>query len=252
MAENGDIFFEYGNSGKPRGNAFAYWRLVSDVDGERFERIIVTHFVASPLFLGQRSVAATFPPQVVESYEQLIAIARRAEIDLILVDEVELPPEDFDFEVFFRKQLRHFNKVVASYLKRYSASLGSVCPEDVGDRPQDTEIEYIRDIKRLTHEARESFLVRQNSAQARKALLRIRKIANTLNSPTLKYDVEELLSLLNNPDNRVEELTHLYHKKFIAICTERYEDAARLKRAIRQLSLSISQDIPPRNSKPKP
>ena len=248
MAENEDICFDNGDPGRPRGNAFAYWRLVSDIDGERFERIIATNFVASPLFLGQQSLAATFPPQVVESYEQLLALAHRVGIDLILVDEVAIPPENFDFEAFFKRQLVRFNRIVAAYLRRYSASLGSVCPEETEGGTETSELENIRSIKRLTQEARQSFLVHQNNARARTALLRIRKIANTLNSPTRKYDVEDLLALLNNPDERVEELSLLYYRKFIAICTECYEDAEKLKRAIRRLSRSISLGIPSRSS----
>jgi hypothetical protein len=243
MAENETIDFEYGDPENPRGNAFAYWRLVSDVDGERFERIIAANFVASPLFLGRQSIAATFPPQIVESYELLLAIARKAGIDLILVEEVELPLENFDFEVFFREQLARFNRVVAAYLRQYSFSLRVECSVDSGAEPEFSEIRGIRDIKRLTHEARRFFLVHRNNTQARKALLRIRKIANTLNSPTRKYDVEDLLALLNNPDERVEELASLYHRKFVAICTERYEEAAKFKRAIRFLSRRISHGI---------
>jgi len=246
MPEDDALQFEYGDPKKPRGSAFAYWRL--DIESAKFERIIAANFVISPLFLGPHSVAATFPPQVMDTHEQLLAIARRAKIDLILVDEIRLLQGGLDFQDFFKKQLARFNQVVAAYLKYYIDSL-----QDAGGEgaPEGGEIESIRDIKRLSQEARKSFLVHQNSAQARQTLIRIRKIANTLNSPTRKYDVEDLLVLLSNPDERVEELTRLYHKKFIAICTEHYEDAEQLKRAISHLSRSISLEAPFHDSEPE-
>jgi hypothetical protein len=244
MKDNKDILFEYGDPDKPRGNALAYWRLLTDAENENFQRIIATNFVISPLFIGHQGIAATFPPQVIETYDRLLDIARKAEIDLIFVDELKIPLDDFDFDNFFKTQFARFNKIVAAYLKRYAIAFENM-PEYEPDTVEGSELENINDLDRLAREARESLLCRQNTAQAQNALLRIRKIANTLNSPSYKYDIEDLLRFLNCPDERVEELSRLYHRKFIAICTERYEDAEKLKRAIRHLAHSISLDSPP-------
>jgi len=243
MKDNKDILFEYGDPQKPRGNALAYWRLLADAENENFQRIIATNFVISPLFVGQQGIAATFPPQVIENYDKLLDIARKAEIDLIFVDELKIPLDEFDFDNFFKTQFARFNKIVATYLKRYAIAFESL-PEYREDKTENSELENINSIDRLTREARQSLLGHRNATQAQNTLLRIRKIANTLNSPIYKYDVEDLLGFLGCPDERVEELSLLYHRKFIAICTERYEDAEKLKRAIRHLARSISTELP--------
>ncbi|MDR2733681.1 MAG: hypothetical protein LBC99_03425 [Spirochaetota bacterium] len=243
MKDNKDILFEYGDPNKPRGNALAYWRLLTDAESESFQRIIATNFVISPLFIGHQGIAATFPPQVIETYDRLLDIARKAEIDLIFVDELKIPLDDFDFDNFFKTQFARFNKIVAAYLKRYAVAFENL-PEHEAVGTENSELENINNIDRLTQEARQSLLAHPGTAQAQNALLRIRKIAATLNSPSYKYDVEDLLEFLNCPDERVEELSRLYHRKFIAIYTERYEDAEKLKRAIRHLSRSISLELP--------
>jgi len=246
MDEPASLHFEYGDPQHPRGNALAYWRLTAHVGDESFEKLIVTNFVISPMYIGRQSVAATFPPQLVDSLDELISLAHRAEIDLILVREVDLPAEEFDFETFFRQQLSHFNRLVALYTEQYGQSLGTD-DQPQGPAVQKDEIESLRDISRLADEARRAFIIQHNAARARETLLKIRRIAHSLNSPTYKYDVEELLLLLSNPDNRIDELSSLYFRKFMAICTEQYEDAARLRQSIRLLARTITAgDLPGR------
>lgn len=250
MADTDDLRFEYGDPLHPRGNALAYWRLVTEIGEERITRLIVTNFVISPLFVDNQSIAATFPPQLLDSHDELLEIARRTNVDVLRVRDVSLPVEEFDFETFFKQQLSYFNQIVTSYTRLYTESLSGAAA-DMSGQPEASgavEIDSLQRISELADQARRAFLVQQNAARAREMLLKIRSIANTLNSPTYKYDIENLLMLLNNPDHRIERLSQLYFRKFIAICTEHYEDAARLKRSIRQLSRSITPgELPERN-----
>jgi hypothetical protein len=246
MDEPTSLNFEYGDPLRPRGNALAYWRLTTRLGDEDLEKLIVTNFVISPLTIGQQSVAATFPPQLVDSRDELLTLAQKADVDLILVGEVKLPAEDFDFESFFRQQLSYFVNLVALYTERYGVSLGTLDQSPVHSETKD-EVASLHDINRLADQAREAFIVQQNASRAREMLLKIRRIAHTLNSPIYKYDIEELLLLLSNPDKRIDTLSQLYFRKFLAICTEQYEDAAQLKQSIRSLSKNITaNDLPDR------
>lgn len=235
------LHFQYGDPRHPRGNALAYWQLTAHTGDDSFEKLIVTNFVVSPLYIGRQSVAATFPPQIIDSLDELMRLAQRAKVDLLFVRRVDLPAEEFDFESFFKQQLSYFNQLVASYTERYGLSLGT--PEQPTDSTaQKDEIESLRDANRLTDEARKAFTIQHNATLAREMLIKIRRIIHSLNSPTYKYDIEELLLLLSNPDSRIDQLSTLYFKKFMAICTEQYEDAAQLRQAIRVLSHIIDSE----------
>ncbi|HOG64271.1 MAG TPA: hypothetical protein PLD82_02400 [Spirochaetota bacterium] len=252
MDEQQDLNFEYGDPLHPKGNALAYWKLTAHFGDESFEKLIVTNFVISPMYIGKQSVAATFPPQLVDSLDDLVALAHRAEVDLIRVREVDLPAEEFDFESFFKQQLSHFNRLVAQYTEQYGQALGTEDQPEIDAEPHD-ELTSLQNIIRLAEQARQAFLIQHNAARARETLLKIRRMALALNSPTYKYDVEELLLLLNNPDSRIDDLSHLYFQKFMAICTEQYEEAARLKQSIRRLAKRITvSDLPGRESGPSP
>jgi len=240
MEESGFIL-EFGNIQHLTGNAFAYWLVVPPEESRAKglkEKYIVTNFIVSPLLFNNHTIAATFPPVVFDSREAIIELARKTDTDVIKIEETTIPEENFDFLNFFRKQLTSFNKVVTNYSILYT--------EHLTDKPvardvirEQNEIDNLHRIEKLAEEARSAYLSNRNKALVRDMMLRIRKIGNSLNTPNFKYDVENMIALLGNPDKRVEKLTELYFKKFMAIYLEQYEEAERLKREIRTLAGSL-------------
>lgn len=232
---------EFGDLQHLTGNAFAYWLVVPPKEGKAGglkEKYIVTNFIVSPLLFNNHTIAATFPPVVFDSREEIMELARKTGTDVIKIEETTIPDENFDFLNFFRKQLTSFNKVVTNYSVLYT--------EHLTDKPasgeiirEHNEIDNLHRIEKLADEARTAYLSNRNRAMARDMTLRIRKIGNALNTPNFKYDVENMIALLGNPDKRVEKLTELYFKKFMAIYLEQYEEAERLKKEIKNLAGSL-------------
>ena len=245
MEEPGFIL-EFGSIQHLTGNAFAYWLVAPPTEGKAKglkKKYIVTNFIVSPLLFNNHTIAATFPPVVFDTREEIIELARKTDTDVIKIEETTIPDENFDFLNFFRKQLTSFNKVVTNYSILYT--------EHLSDKPasgeiirEHNEIENLHQIEKLAEEARNAYLDNRNKAIARDMTLRIRKIGNALNTPNFKYDVENMIALLGNPDKKVEKLTELYFKKFMAIYLEQYEEAERLKKEIRNLAGTLTDQDP--------
>jgi len=235
--DNTKFNLEFGKFDDLTGNAFAYWEIEITSDEKPVKKIVVTNFIVSPLFFNKHTIAATFPPVIFETKEKMLEIARKANIDIIKIESVEIPENNFDFTRFFRKQLSSFNKIVTKYSLLYSDKLSGVKMERSPE--SQNEIENLQQINRLAEEAREAFVLKRNKVQARDMIIQMKKIGNTLNSPSFKYDIENLIILLKNPDSRVDKLSELYFKKFLAIYTEQYEEAAMLKEEIKKLSHTI-------------
>lgn len=253
-----ELSLERGDPGRPVGSCFAYWEAEAEVDGAAVRRVIAVHFVVSPLAWREHTVAATFPPVLLGDADEIRELAERAGADVIRVDEVTIPLEGFDFPGFFRRQLDVFNTLVTAYSLAYARGIGLPTPgaaatdegapdpgaPDAGAAapgPAPADERALRLLDGLAAEARAAYLASRDPAGARRTVLRMRRIANELNTGSYKYDVENLIARLSNPDRRVEELAGLFFRKFLAIREERYEDAEELKRRIDGLSAAIDR-----------
>lgn len=229
---------EYGDPAVPSGNVLAYWKLTAVNDGEQVIKYVVSNFIVSPIMFNRNTVAATFPPVVFEEKQAFQDLARRGGLDIILVDEIEIPEEAFDFTSFFKEQLTRFNELVTGYSKQYAEWLQH---KETPEISEVDEHDGLVKMNRLAEEVREAYLVKRNQELAKKTSLQIREIANKLNSPNYKYDIETLISILNIPDHTVDELSRLYFQKFFAIYLEQYEEAANLKQQIHDLLTRIKR-----------
>lgn len=241
MDEN-RLNLEYGNPDHLTGNAFTYWHIRAVSEDEVLDKFVVTNFMVSPLLFNRHTIAATFPPLIFDSKEEFFEIARHASIDIIKMEEVTIPREGFNFSRFFKKELSRFNKVVTHYSVLYTQLINEERDEDVEEEAAD-EISQLNRLSSLAQEAHEAFTIAHNKAQARDTVIKMRRIAHALNAPNFKYDIENLIALLSVSDERVEELSRLYYRKFLAISGEQYEDAEKLKRKIDQISENIEEEI---------
>ena len=236
-----DFILEYGNPERLTGNAFAYWQIKPAPEAAaRGLRFIVTNFIVSPLLFNNHTIAATFPPVVFDSREQILELAKKTNTDIILMEEIEIPDDNFDFVGFFKEQIVSFNRVVTSYSMRYTDGLARPVT-DPASLLENSEMVHLQEMIRMTEEARAAYLSVRSRTRARDMVLKIRKIGNTLNTPSFKYDVENMLALLGNPDERVEEITGLYFQKFMAIYMEKYELAEKLKKEINRISRNLGE-----------
>lgn len=223
---------EYGNTEVPTGNVLAYWKLTAVNPEEQVVKYVVSNFIVSPIMFNRNTVAATFPPVVYEDKKDFFEMARRGGLDVILVDEITIPEDSFDFTAFFKQQLIRFNEIVTAYSRSYAEWLKDKDEPVISDVD---EHDGLVKMNRLAEKVRDAYLVKRNKELAKKTALQIREIANKLNAPNYKYDIENLISVLNVPDDLVDRLTELYFEKFFAIYMEQYEDAARLKEEISRL-----------------
>lgn len=233
---------ERGNINELSGNVFVYWMVSTnqeeEEEKEKVNKIVVTNFIVSPLQFEKNTIAATFPPIVFEHREEVLALADKANIDVIRMDSVDIPEEGFNFNTFFKKQLGQFNKVVSDYSRIYADNLSSAMEGAAPEKASEKEnLEHIRELVRDT---REAYRLHRNKKLATDMIIQLRRISHVINSPTPKYDIENLIGLLDNPDERVDEVSALYFQKFFAIYTEQYEEAEKLKQEIENIKTRLS------------
>ena len=227
---------EFGDHDKPTGNAIVYWEIKSMVKNKEVKKIIATNFIVSPLLFNKDTIAATFPPIVLDSKDILMITVKRGNIDLIKGEKISVPVNPSDFLVFFKKQLSFFNKIVLQYSRRYAEY---IFRKNDGSEELLDEQQALEEIGHLAEDAREAFIKKQNKQLARHMIIKMRQIEHKLNSPNVKYDIENLIGILEIPDEMVKTISGLYTKKFLAIQSEHYETAETLKKQINNLSKKL-------------
>ncbi len=216
--------FEQGDEQSPQGRAFIYWEIATIEDKQETTRFVVANFIVSPIPFEGKSVVATFPPILYNDKSEFTALALKGNLDLIKVGVIKISDEFFNFQDFFKKQMKIFNNLIKDYSRYYQIFLQE--DKDFNDL---NEKESINLISQLSNKIIET----KDQKVTSKILLEIRKIGNQINQPHIKYDIEDFLFILDKKEKHLEEIAKLYIEKFKAIYYEEYEDAEKFKQDIK-------------------
>lgn len=217
------INFEQGDQSSPQGRAFIYWEIITIEEEQEIVRFVVANFIVSPIPFEGKSVVATFPPVLYTDKLEFSDLARKGNLDLIKMGVMKISADFFNFQDFFKKQMKLFNKLVKDYSRYYQAFL----QKNIKSKALD-EKESINLISQLSNKIIETV----DRTIINEILLEIRKIGNQINTPHIKYDIEDFLFILDKEENHIEEIAKLYIEKFKAIYYEEYEDAEKYKQDI--------------------
>lgn len=219
-----EINFEQGDQLSPQGRAFIYWEITTIEEEQEITRFVVANFIVSPIPVEGKSVVATFPPTLYTNKQEFSDLARKGNLDLINMGLIKISTESFNFQDFFKKQMKLFNKLVKNYSKYYQTFL-----QENSNSEKLDEKESINLISQLSNQIIETV----DRTVINKILREIRKIGNQINTPHIKYDIEDFLFILDKEENHIEEIAQLYIEKFKAIYYEEYEDAEKYKQDIK-------------------
>ncbi|MCK4925216.1 MAG: hypothetical protein KAS61_09585 [Spirochaetes bacterium] len=224
--------FEYGDSDNPTGNAIIYWRLEGNTEVLENAEIVASNFVISPLQYKNETLMVNFPPVLIENHEQLFALARDNNIDLIRGEDVEGPDEVKDIYKFYKKQIKKYNGVLQQYLLAYkekksvNVSMMSL-PQLINQADS-----IMRGVRKM---------VRKGGEQERigKEIGKLREIQHYFDNEMKGFDLNGIIPIIDQPDTYIDQLVDLYRQKFLAIFLEDYEKARTLKDEIERLEKNI-------------
>jgi len=216
--------FELGDQLSPQGRAFIYWEIITIEDKQEIIRFVVANFIVSPIPFENKSVVATFPPILYNNKKEFSDLARKGNLDLIKMGAMKISADFFNFQDFFKKQMKLFNQLIKDYSGYYQAFL-----------QEDKEIKILNEKESINLISKLSNKIIKTADRTiiNKILREIRKIGNQINTPHIKYDIEDFLFILDKEENHIEEIAKLYIEKFRAIYYEEYEDAEKYKQDIK-------------------
>jgi len=226
------MIFEYGDSDNPTGNAIIYWHLAGNKEVLESANIVASNFVISPLQYKNETLMVNFPPVLIESHEELVALARDNNIDLIRGEDITVPDEVKDIYKFYKKQIKKYNGVLQQYLLAYkkknsvNVSMMSL-PQLIGRADS-----LMRGVRNMVRKGLEKERIVEEVGK-------LREIQHYFNNEMKGFDLERIISVIDKPDEDIDQLVDLYRQKFIAIFLEDYEKATALKGEIEKLEENI-------------
>lgn len=223
---------DYGNMKNPTGNAIIYWKIVGNNSLFKNAEIIASNFVISPLQFDKETLMVNFPPVLIESYEKLLKIAEANNIDLIRGEDIDIPDNVTDFNKFYKKQIEKYNGIIQEYLIAYREK-----------NNLDTSTRTLPQLINLAGEIMESVRklvkIHGKTELIRIKIDKLKEIQEFLDSEMKGYDLKNIITILDKPDNQIDKLVDLYKRKLVAIFLEDYEKANDLKKEILKLENSI-------------
>jgi len=225
--------FEYGNSSNPTGNAIIYWLLRGNTEVLGNAEIVASNFVISPLQYKNETLMVNFPPVLIESYEELLSIARTNNIDLIRGEDIVVPDEVKDIYKFYKKQIRKYNSVLQQYLLAYkeknsvNVSMMSL-PELINQADS-----IMRGVRNMVKKGEERERIGEEIGK-------LREIQHYFDSEMKGFDLERIIRVIDQPGMDIDQLVDLYRQKFLAIFLEDYEKAGALKGEIERLERELA------------
>ena len=226
------MIFEYGDSDNPTGNAIIYWRLAGNKEVLESADIVASNFVISPLQYKNETLMVNFPPVLIESHEELVALARDNNIDLIRGEDITVPDEVKDIYKFYKKQIKKYNGVLQQYLLAYkeknsvNVSMMSL-PQLIGRADS-----LMRSVRKMVRKGLEKERIVEEVGK-------LREIQHYFDNEMKGFDLERIIGVIDRPDEDIDQLVDLYRQKFIAIFLEDYEKATTLKGEIEKLEEDI-------------
>jgi hypothetical protein len=226
--------FEYGDRGNPTGNAIIYWHLKGNREVFDNAEIIASNFVISPLQYKNETLMVNFPPVLINSHTELLAIAQKNAIDLIRGEDIVVPAEVKDFYKFYKKQIKKYNGILQQYLLAYkeknsvNVSMMSL-PELITQADS-----AMRRVRRMVRKG-------DGQDQIRDEIGKLRELQHYFDIEMKGFDLRRIIRVLDRPDLNIDQLVDLYKQKFLAIFLEDYEKASALKEEIRKLEENIAQ-----------
>jgi hypothetical protein len=224
---------EFGNREKPTGNAIIYWRLTGNRKVFENAEIVASNFVISPLQNKNETLMVNFPPVLIESHDELLAIVENNNIDLIRGADIIVPDEVDDFYKFYKKQIKKYNSILQEYLlaykekKRVNVSMMSL-PQLINQA--DT---IMRSIRKLVRKGTEK-------ARVKEEMDKLREIQHFFDIEMKGFDLNKIIRILDRPSMTVDQLVDLYKQKFLAIFLEDYEKAGAIKSEIQNLEQNLA------------
>jgi len=225
--------FEYGDRENPTGNAIIYWHLKGNREVFDNAEIIASNFVISPLQYKNETLMVNFPPVLINSHDELLAIARNNNIDLIRGEDVVVPAEVKDFYKFYKKQIKKYNGLLQEYLLSYkeknsvNVSMMSL-PELINQADS-----IMRGVRKMVRKG-------EGSEHISEEIGKLRELQQYFDIEMKGFDLKRIIRLIDRPDMNIDQLVDLYKQKFLAIFLEDYEKANALKEEIRRLEQNFT------------
>lgn len=225
--------FEYGDSDNPTGNAIIFWRLEGNTEVLENAEIVASNFVISPLQYKNETLMVNFPPVLIENHEELLALARNNNIDLIRGEDIKVPDEVKDIYKFYKKQIKKYNGVLQQYLLAYkekknvNVSMMSL-PQLINQADS-----IMRGVRKMVRKGGEQEHVGEEIGK-------LREIQHYFDNEMKGFDLTGIISIIDQPDMYIDQLVDLYRQKFLAIFLEDYEKARTLKGEIERLEENIT------------
>jgi hypothetical protein len=226
--------FEYGDGENPTGNAIIYWHLKGNREVFDNAEIIASNFVISPLQYKNETLMVNFPPVLINSHAELLALAQKNAIDLIKGEDIVVPAEVKDFYKFYKKQIKKYNGLLQQYLLAYkeknSVNVGMMSlPELITQADS-----VMRSVRRMVRKG-------DGEDQIGEEIGKLRELQHYFDIEMKGFDLRRIIRVLDRPDLHIDRLVDLYKQKFLAIFLEDYEKASALKEEIRKLEENIAQ-----------
>jgi len=223
---------EFGDINNPTGNAIIYWRIKKKNKIFKNAKILASNFVISALQMKDETLVVNFPPVLVDSYEDLLEIARANNIDIIKGEDVDLPDDIEDFNDFYKEQIDRHNDLIQDYLFAYKDKKNPAFSEKTLPHLINLASETMESVRNLVR-------VRGSRDVIRIKVKLLEDLHDDLNQKMAGYDLKNIIHLIDRPGTKVDRLVDLYKRKFYAVFLENYEQAHRLKVEIHRIEREL-------------
>lgn len=224
-----------GNSENLTGNAVVYW----DVEGDNLispnSKIITINFVISAVPLEDKFFTATFPPIMFKDYDDFMAKMVNVSCDIIHGGGVTFPRSDRDFRRFVKGESIKFNKIMEEYTEKYKLKF-NFNPSQLSEKEQ---LYLLDDLSRKIRISLGEGRYEEGDTDSKPT--KLMKLVRNIKNKYKKYDIDNLINILYTPGDRLDSLTELYTKKFLAIYYEDYENAENLTKEIEKLEEELEK-----------
>ncbi len=216
----------------PTGNAIIYWRVTGNTGLLGGAEIIASNFVISPLQAKNEILMVNFPPVVIESFERLVRIVEKNNLDLIKGESIHIPDNVKDFNAFYLSQLEKYNGIIRDYLIAFREKNAEESPTSLPRLISQAE-DTMKGVRKLVRRSANVELISTKIDE-------LREIQDHMNAEMKGYDLTPIISILDKPDLQIDRLVDLYKQKLLAIFLEDYEKAQDLKEEITRIERTLA------------